>query len=184
MRLFLAVELPQEVREHLLKVRQTLEGALPKVSYTRGENLHLTLKFLGDVEPKRVDAITESLGHIKSPQFELFANAIECFPHRGPIKVITAALDGTLPPLRALVESIEQRCKFLGFEKEQRGFRPHVTFARARPVLSQRFRTELEEATSNLWPGPSFSTTEFVQMESQLHPQGSIYKPLARFPLG
>ena len=184
MRLFLAIELPDDVRAHLLKVRQTLESSLPKVSYTRGENLHLTLKFLGDLEPKRVDAITESLAHVASPKLDLFAHTIECFPNRGPIKVITAALDGSLPPLRVLVASIEQRCKFLGFDKEQRAYRPHVTIARARPALSPKFRLEIEELTASQWPGPTFSAGEFVLMDSQLHPQGSIYKPLARFGLG
>src|SRR6266487_4849039 len=114
MRLFLSIELPDDVRSHLQEARKRLEIAIPKISYTRGENLHLTLKFLGDVEPKKLDAITESLGKVSVSPIELHATGIECFPNRGPIKIVTAALDGTLAPLRALVESIEQRCKFLG----------------------------------------------------------------------
>jgi len=184
MRLFLAIELPDDVRSHLLEVRKRLEIALPKISYTRPENLHLTLKFLGGVEPKKFDAITESLAKISTSAIDLRATAIDCFPSRGPIRIVTAALDGSLPPLRALVESIEQRCNFLGFDKEQRAYRPHVTLARARPVLSPKFRQLASDATVDLWPGPSFLPNEFVLMDSQLSPAGSKYTPVAHFPIG
>jgi RNA 2',3'-cyclic 3'-phosphodiesterase len=184
MRLFLAIELPGDVRSHLLEARRRLEVGLPKIAYTKGENLHVTLKFLGDVESKRVGAIKESLAMIKPPRIELRAIGIDCFPNRGPIRIVAAALDGTLPPLRALVESIEQRCKFLGFEREQRAYKPHVTIGRARPVLSAKFRQLAGDATLGLWPGPSFAPREFVLMDSLLSPEGSKYSPVEHFPIG
>ena len=184
MRLFLAIELPDDVRSHLLEARKRLETGLPKISYTKGENLHVTFKFLGDVDPKRVGAITESLAMIKPPRIELRATGIECFPNRGPVRIVTAGLDGTIPPLRALVESIEQRCKFLGFEKEQRAYRPHVTIGRARPVLSAKFRQLASDATLGLWPGPPFQPREFVLMDSQLSNEGSKYTAVEHFPIG
>ena len=184
MRLFLAIELSDDVRSHLLVARRRLETGLPKIAYTKPENLHVTLKFLGDVEPKRVDAITESLGKIATQRIELHATGIECFPARGPIRVVTAALSGDgVAPLRALVDAIEQRMKFLGFDREQRAYKPHVTLARARPVLSAKFRQLASDATVDLWPGPSFSPAEFVLMDSQLSPQGSKYSAVARFAI-
>lgn len=182
--MFLAIELPDDVRSHLIEVRKRLESGLPKIAYTKGENLHITLKFLGDVDPRRVGAIAESLAMIKPQRIELHASGIECFPGRGPVRIVAAALDGTLPPLRALVEAIEQRCKFLGFEKEQRAYRAHVTLGRARPVLSAKFRPLAGDATLGLWPGPSFVPREFVLMDSQLSPEGSKYTPLEHFPIG
>jgi 2'-5' RNA ligase len=184
MRLFLAIELPDDVREHLLNVRQRLEAWLPKIAYTRAENLHLTLKFLGEVEPKRVDAITESLSKIGTQRIELQADGIECFPARGPVRIVAASLTGSTGALRALVDAIEQRCKHLGFEREQRAYTPHVTLARARPVLSAKFRAIATEVTEDLWPGPTFAPGEFVLMDSQLTPEGSKYTPVARFPIG
>jgi 2'-5' RNA ligase len=184
MRLFLAIDLPDDVRSHLVEARKRLEAGLPKISYTKPANLHVTLKFLGDVDPKRVDAIKESLALIKPARMELRATGIECFPNRGPVRIIVADLDGTLPPLRALVESIEQRCKFLGFEKEQRAYRPHVTIGRARPVLSAKFRQLASDATLGLWPGPTFAPREFVLMESRLSSEGSKYTPVEHFPIG
>ena len=183
MRLFLAIELPDDVRNHLLVARERLETGLPKIAYTKPSNLHLTLKFLGEVEKKRVDAIVESLSKISTQRMELHAAGIDCFPARGPIRIVTAAMNGTLPPLRALVESIEQRCKFLGFEREQRAYKPHVTLGRARPVLSAKFRQLASDATIDLWPGPAFAPAEFVLMDSQLSPQGSTYSAVARFAI-
>lgn len=183
MRLFLAIELPDDVRAHLLRARQRLEGALPKIAYTKPGNLHLTLKFLGEVEKKKVDAIVDSLAKIAAQRIELHSSGVECFPHRGPVRIVAAAMDGTLAPLRALVDSIEQRCKFLGFEKEQRAYKPHVTLGRARPVLSAKFRAVAGEATANVWPGPAFAPGEFVLMASQLSPQGSTYATVAQFTI-
>ena len=181
--MFVAIDLPDHVREHLGEVRARLERALPKTSYTRLPNLHITLKFLGDVDPKRVGDITESLGRIGVSPIELTAERVECFPARGPIRIVTAAMTGTLAPLRALVDAIEQRCKFLGFEREQRAYEPHVTLARARPVLSAKMRQSADEATRDLFPGPSFALGEFVLMDSKLSPKGSVYTPVARFPI-
>jgi 2'-5' RNA ligase len=127
--------------------------------------------------------MTESLGKIATQRIELHAIGIECFPARGPIAVVTAAMSGAVAPLKALVDAIEQRMKFLGFEREQRAYKPHVTLGRARPVLSAKFRQLATDATVDLWPGPSFSPTEFVLMESQLSSQGSKYSAVARFPI-
>ena len=184
MRLFLAIELPDDVRAHLLNVRQRLEDTLPKVAYTRGENLHVTLKFLGEVEPKLMAQLAESLEKIKPQRSKPHAAQIDCFPNRGPVRIVAAALDGTLAPLRALVQGIEQRCHYLGFEKEQRAYRPHVTIARARPTLSPKFRAGITEITSDLWPGPAFEPQRFVLMQSQMSPGGSIYSVVASFPVG
>jgi len=184
MRLFLAIELPDDVRGHLVVARKRLEVGLPGISYTRAENLHLTLKFLGEVEAKKVEAIATSLAMIRSRPVELHAVGIDCFPGRGPIRIVTAGLGGTIPPLRALVEAIEQRCRFLGFAEEQRAYRPHVTLGRARPVLSAKFRPLAGDATVDLWPGPSFVVKEFVLMESRLSPAGSVYLQTARFRIG
>ncbi len=183
-RLFLAIELPDEVRSHLIEVRKALESVLPKVAYTRAENLHLTLKFLGEVEPKRLDAITESLGKISTTRIELVGQALECFPNRGSIRIVAASMGGTLAPLGALHQAIEQRCQHLGFEREQRVYRPHATLARARPVLSPKFRQVALDATASCWPGPAFAPGEFVLMNSELSPQGSKYSTVARFPIG
>jgi 2'-5' RNA ligase len=182
MRLFLAIELPDDVRSHLLAARRRLEAGLPKIAYTRPDNLHLTLKFLGETDPKKLPAIEQSLAMIRWAAIDLHAVAIDCFPGKGPIRIVTAAMQGAPGPMRSLVEAIEQRCRFLGYAREQRSYRPHVTLGRARPVLSAKFRQLADDATVDLWPGPAFQAREFVLMASQLGPEGSVYRVLRRFP--
>jgi 2'-5' RNA ligase len=84
--------------------------------------------------------------------------------------------------LVAVHAAIEQRCRFLGFERETRAYRPHVTLARARPTLAAAVRPQLPKATPTLWPGPAFMASEFVLVQSTLKPPGAEYTTIARFP--
>src|SRR6266550_2352900 len=118
MRLFLAIELPDDVREHLVRVQEALATVMPEVAMTRAENLHVTLKFLGEVDDRGTVSLCESLAKIRGAAMELSARGVECYPKRGPIRIIAAGMDGSLVALRGLHQAIEQRCQFLGFEKE------------------------------------------------------------------
>jgi RNA 2',3'-cyclic 3'-phosphodiesterase len=184
-RLFLAIELPDEARRHLVKVQEVLKAAAPEAAYTRGQNLHLTLKFLGEVDERRVPEICESLVKIAvSGRLELSADRIECFPPRGPVRIVAAAMCGSEAAMGGLHAAIEQRCKFLGFTSEARKYKPHVTLARARKPLRGDVRMKLREESTRLWPGPEFTVTEFVLMDSRLRAEGSEYSVAARFPIG
>src|SRR5437016_5643438 len=113
MRLFLAIELPDDVRDHLVRVQTALTPVMPDVAITRAQNLHVTVKFLGEVDDRRTVSLCESLAKIRGAAMELSAQRIECFPMRGPIRIVAAAMEGSLAALRALHQAIEQRCKFL-----------------------------------------------------------------------
>jgi 2'-5' RNA ligase len=183
-RLFIAVELPDPVRQHLRDVQSALRPDAPRASWTRPDNLHLTLKFLGEVRDQQFPSLADSLSRVSvDGNADLYAAAVECFPERGPVRIVAAALEGTLGPLKALHAAIEQRCAFLGFEREARSYRPHVTLARARPTLPPAVRERLTGATTATWPGPTFVVPEFVLMESRLKPSGAEYLVAARFPL-
>ena len=183
MRLFLAIELDDASRGHLVAVQAAAAPVMAEASQTRPQNLHLTLKFLGEVEPRRAEALTESLAKVRGPAgIELAAVGAECFPPRGPIRIIAAALGGQVEALGAIHGAIEQRCRFLGFDRETRAYRPHVTLARARPILPPATRERLTEATQPFWPGPTFVAKEFVLVQSTLKPQGSEYAAVGRFP--
>jgi 2'-5' RNA ligase len=182
-RLFLAIELDDASRGHLVSVQRHIVPALGNAALTRPENLHVTLKFLGAVEPRRAEALVESLAKVSGPAgIELSAIGIECFPSRGPVRIVAAALGGQVDALAAVHAAIEQRCRFLSFDRETRAYRPHVTLARARPTLPATTRQRLAEATQAHWPGPAFVVKEFVLVRSTLKPQGSEYSTIARFP--
>src|SRR5688572_21710103 len=117
MRLFLAIELPEDVRAHLVRVQEKLSSVLDGAAMTRPKNLHITLKFLGQVDERGIVALSESLSKISAPAIQLASTELECFPPRGPIRIVAARMEGSEKPLAALHTSIEQRCQYLGFEK-------------------------------------------------------------------
>ena len=187
MRLFLAIELPQPVQDHLASVQRLLQPQLDRASMTRDHALHVTLRFLGEADPAQIDPICESLtaasGGGGGP-VELSATHGECFPDRGSVRIIAAGFGGDLKRVKALHAAVEQRCVFLGFRREDRPYRPHVTLARARPVLPPATRKLVSELSAPVWPGPTFMAERFVLFQSRLTPQGSQYTKLHEFPLG
>jgi 2'-5' RNA ligase len=183
MRLFLAIELPQEVKEHLASIQQILEPHLDRASMTRDHALHITLKFLGEADPSQLDPIRESLAAIAGGPVELTATHAECFPERGTVRIVAVGFGGDMKRLKALHGAVEQRCTYLGFRKDDRPFRPHVTLARARPVLPPSTRKSVSDLTAPAWPGPTFAAGGFVIFQSRLTPQGSQYTKLHEFPL-
>ncbi len=191
MRLFIAIELPEDVRRHLAQVRDAVRSrivdsasGIGSLSFTRDENLHITLKFLGEVDDKRLVKLIESLSLVRSGgTIDTFAERIECFPQRGPVRIVAAGFGGTIDAMRALHDAIEQRCRHLGFDREARRYRPHVTLARARGALPATIRAEATEAAEELFPGTAMTVTHFALIESRLRTQGSEYRTLHRFPL-
>ena len=183
MRLFLAIELPNDVREHLQRVQQLMARALERASLTRDAALHITVKFLGEADPSKLDAIVESLTAVGGGSVELTATHAECFPNRGTVRIVAAGFGGDIKRLAGIHDAIEQRCIRLGFRREERPYQAHVTLARARPVLPPSPRRSVTDLTAPLWPGPTFTAGAFVLFQSRLTPQGSRYTRLHEFPL-
>jgi 2'-5' RNA ligase len=196
MRLFTAIELSTPARNHLAGLaRKWTENwgeellglsndEYPRVSWVRPENLHVTLKFLGEVPEPQVPKVCQALSDWASPgPMRLNADHIECLPPRGPVRVIAAGVGGDVGRLTLLHREIDRACGLLGFAAESRQYRPHVTLARAKVPLPSHVREHLASAGNPHMPGPAFDVAEFVLMESRLHPQGAEYLPVARFPL-
>jgi len=183
MRLFLAIELPEVAREHLAQVRDRLAADRLKASFTRDQNLHITLRFLGEVEPARVGEIDASMSLVRAGGgIELRASRLEFFPSRGQVRVIAAGFDGSLGVLRELHRTIEQRCCYFGFDRETRAYLPHATLARGRPGMPASVRSQAADL-EGYFPGPGFTVHDFVLMASTLRPTGSEYRVVARFAL-
>ena len=150
---------------------------------TRDIALHLTVKFLGETDPSKLDLIIESLTAVGGGGIELAATHAECFPDRGAVRIVAAGFGGDLKRLKGAHEAIEQRCLRLGFRREERAYRAHVTLARAQPVLPPFARRSVIDLTAPLWPGPTFTAGSFVLFQSRLTPQGSQYTKLHEFAL-
>ncbi len=184
MRLFIAILLPESVVAHLRGVWDALPKR-PAVASVRPENWHVTLKFLGECEPGRVDAIAEAIGHAAStPAFELHPAGMEFFPPRGRVRVIAVSLEGEVDKLIALHAEIERRLELLDFAREDRPFREHITLGRARTPLPAGVRDEFARATATVANGPRFTVGAISLMRSELTPAGPIYSELKRIELG
>lgn len=182
MRLFFAIELPDPLREHLVAVRKRLEPTV-RMAYTRPENLHLTLKFLGEVADGVVASVCAAAAALpKRDSLELQAGGLVCFPEQGKVRMAGAVVTAG-PALSNLVDDLENACQRLGFARERRAFVPHITLARARVPLASAVRAKLAEAVAGAFPGPKATVGQYVLMESDLSRGGATYRAVARFDL-
>jgi 2'-5' RNA ligase len=180
MRLFTAIELPDDVRESLAKAQTELkQKILGKVSWTAPKNLHLTLKFLGEVGDADVVRVCETLRTVSVTSFLISVSKLGALPPHGPARLLMADVLGETDVLAALFDSIERACESLGFAREKRKYHPHITLARLR--IPKRVSRELEEV--QLKSSAPFRVREFVLMQSTLSSAGAEYQPLARFPI-
>jgi RNA 2',3'-cyclic 3'-phosphodiesterase len=191
MRLFLAIELPDPVRQHLadLTKDRRLENHVTSawgddfpISVTIPQNLHVTLKFLGEVDESAVGPLREALARVETaPPARVFVAHAELLPPRGPVRVVSVGLDGDVGRVAQLQRDVEAACAEHGFPAERRAYLPHVTLARARSPLPPDVRDGLQAYLDRLLPGPPFDVNGFALFESKLGAGPPRYTPVARF---
>ena len=184
-RTFIAVELPQEIHNTLKQLQDVLRGSMPDVRWTKAANIHITLKFLGDVQVSRLDAISESLRDAAgqfSP-FNVRLTGIGAFPNSRKPRIIWVGIDQGADELVQMAQKIEASMKRLGFPREKRPFRPHLTIGRIRHLEHPLVMTEALERSAVGELG-EFTVQKASFIKSQLDPAGSIYTTLAEAPLG
>jgi 2'-5' RNA ligase len=179
-RLFVALDIPQAVREALTNVVRSLRDACPDARWVRLEGVHVTLKFIGEVSPDLTGRIRETLpGVPPAPNVDLRFAGLGFFPTPRRPRVLWAGVEHSdaLPELAA---SIEARLEPLGIVREKRGFQPHVTLAR---LDSARNLDALRSAVEKLGR-PEFgraTPAEFHLYRSLLKPGGAEYTRLASY---
>lgn len=186
LRLFCAVELPDELRSRVGERVRRLRAEFPDVraSWEKPEKLHVTLKFLGDVEHARVDALSKAAARAVTnlEPFELTIEGPGTFPPHGQPRVLWLGIVDASGRLALMQRALEAECDAAGFPRESRAFNPHLTLARVRSPQGAR---ELAAAHRELPFAPQrFKVSELVVMRSELGPGGSRYTPLSRHRLG
>jgi 2'-5' RNA ligase len=186
-RLFIACEVPDDVKETIGGVIETLRGRSgTAVRWIRPEGVHVTLKFLGEVPVKKLPgiklAVQEAVvGH--SP-FDLEFSNIGTFGGREGLRIMWVGIAGDVLRLEALVRAMNAALAVVGFEPERRPFRPHLTLGRVRDEIPTRQRAEIEVAVGKMSVPPrSWRTTQVSLMNSRFTPQGVVYEVVATFPL-
>ncbi len=174
-RLFVALPLPDKVSDGLLAMRSGVPGA----RWMSREQLHLTLRFIGEVGESDAIAIDEALASVSVPRLTLELKGVGEFGGRNP-RALWAGVagDGALRHLQRKIESAMQR---LGLPAEERKFTPHVTLARLRGVSPGRVMDFLHDHA--LYASGSFEVTHFVLYSSRTTPNGSIYVAEREYPL-
>lgn len=180
MRSFVALDLPGEVTDALVRLQAGLRAGRP----VPGENLHLTLVFLGDVPEARAVALNESLAAIRAGPIEISLSGLDLFGGRHPSVLFASVRPNAA--LERLHDKVARAARGAGIVLERRRFRPHVTLARFRPGLDRRAQGRLGEflATHGAVSLPSFTAHGFTLYRSQLRPEGAVHEALAEYQLG
>ena len=173
-RLFVAIKLPEELRSKA----HSLVGELPDegIKGVEKENIHLTLKFLGDVPENKMPDIAERLGRIRFKSFSCIVSGVGVFPDPDYIRVVWAGIKcDEMPELAA---EVEKALEGIG-KKESRPFSSHVTIARVkRKINAKEFLEKHKDDNFG-----EFSVSEFVLMQSELGREGPVYTEIKRFTL-
>ena len=186
-RAFIAFPLPDSVVAHLRTLQESLrEAGLDDLRFVRPENIHLTLRFLGDVAPSAVDEIAAAMAEAaaETPPLSLTARGIGAFPTIRKARVVWTGLAGAAADLVEFQGRVAAALEPRGFPRERRRFTAHLTLARARERRSanpERLAAAMESL--NALASPPFSAGELVLFQSDPRPDGAVYTPLRRAPL-
>ncbi len=187
MRLFIAVNLEEELKKRIVPLREKLKKTAADVKWVVVENLHLTLKFLGEVSEERATQIEPVVAPVLAsfPPFEMRLSGFGIFPNFNYPRVIWLGIEEGSENLKGLSEKIEDSLVPLGFEKEERTFTAHLTLGRVRSLKNKpELIKKIEEihATENREIGTQKVGSIYL-MQSMLKPAGPIYLSLKEWQL-
>ncbi|HJQ25005.1 MAG TPA: RNA 2',3'-cyclic phosphodiesterase [Blastocatellia bacterium] len=182
-RTFVCIEVPAAIKARLEALQRTLRQSDVPISWVKPANIHLTLKFLGDVAASRIEDVRHAVERAcqSIPPFEISVEGSGGFPSAKRPRVLWVGLAPLPEALRRLHSNVEAELEREGFAREGRRFAPHLTIARVRDPFKAQATVEALQAAG--FAAETFRATEVVVMRSELHPSGSIYTPQAVVPL-
>jgi 2'-5' RNA ligase len=179
-RAFLAIRCPEELKEDLISAQKKI-AALGDMKLVEPENLHMTVKFLGDVDERRLEEVIEALGPIsQQKRFCMSLSGIGVFPNPSHARVVWAGASDGKEEAVQLQAAVDNRLHAIGFPREER-FHAHFTLARVKSVDKEKMRKLLAEYEKNEFG--SFTVDSIDLMESRLSPDGPTYSILKSFKL-
>jgi 2'-5' RNA ligase len=187
-RSFIAIELSGELKQSLARLQDRLkEGSRAPVRWVGPNSIHLTLKFLGNIDVSVTGDILKALEKAASgvPPFQLELSGLGVFPDPRRVQVVWAGMTGEVARLEKLHKSIEAGLKPLGFTAESRPFRPHLTLGRVRDRASHEEREDLGRLITNM-PfdrGVKMNVGSLSLMKSQLTREGPIHSRIGTVEL-
>jgi len=175
-RAFIAIDLPESVKSFLSEAQEALKSYGFGVKWVQPQNIHLTLKFLGDTATADTDKIAEAmtLAAMNCPIVSLTAKGIGVFPNVRRPRVIWAGLNGQVQTLANLQQTLNAHLANLGFATDTRAFKSHLTLGRVKGKIAL---DKMIAAIDNLkeFGSESFETREVILFKSELRPSGAVY---------
>jgi len=177
-RTFIAISVPGEIKKNISDLQRKLKQSKGIVKWIRTESMHLTLKFLGDVEEKRILSVADAVQHAAGPQqpFTISLGGTGVFPHPGRPRVLWVGVNQGKEILTSLAGSIDNSCTDLGFKPEKRKFSAHLTLGRVKS--QQGIEHTLRDMNTADFQAGSFQADRIIVMQSELKPEGARYTPL------
>jgi 2'-5' RNA ligase len=193
MRLFVALDIPDEIRQRITRFVEGLQRYAPDANWVKPASYHVTLKFIGERPSADAEQLKHILAGVTGSPVTIAFRGSGFFPNPNSPRVFWAGMehDDVLPQL---ARAVDHACSGLGIPREEHEFRPHLTLARGgsgspRPKRGERSNPKLKYLAEKLqsFPVPDFGTMtaqEFFLYESKLSPAGAQYTKLERFALG
>lgn len=181
-RTFVAIDIPQDVKAQIGKIITKMQLLIEPVRWVKPKNLHVTLKFLGEITPAQVEqvkACAENVSKQHSP-FKLHFTGIGGFPNLKKPRVIWTGIDITPNPLQPVYQTLEDGLAAVGFERETRPFRVHLTLGRIRDP--RRVQLDLDALRNLYFRTDNFTVAELIVMRSDLQRGGPVYTPQGVYP--
>lgn len=185
LRAFVAFKLPEAILDHARSLQDALKGHGLKLKWVKPSNLHLTLKFLGEIPEGDAAAIGETVQSAIGSEapLKLAVQGMGVFPGIKRPRVLWTGFGGEVQRLKQLQTRIEDQFEGMGYRREKRGFKAHLTLARIKGRLSSRRLLRAIEEVGDFPPQP-FTAQRLILYKSDLRPTGAIYTVLKEVELG
>lgn len=183
-RTFIALEMPSEVRSRAARLQKALAQSGAAVRWVAQENIHLTLKFLGEIEDVQIPAVCHAVQQVAAAteSFELEVSRVGAFPSADRPRTLWVGIDGGAEELVTMHGELDAALAKLGHRPDERRFSPHVTIGRLRNSRdARRLATALAQKMD--WQGATVQVDEIVVMASELTPRGPHYTVMGRGPM-
>ena len=178
-RCFIAIEIPETIQNQLARIQETLRSQIQKASWVKPGNIHLTLKFLGDVDPHDLETVGEAIEGVarRHRSFVLRIGGLGAFPNLARPRVMWAGVKVGGERVIALAQDINVALSDCGFPLDTKRFNPHLTIARLKERIDLRPYTNQYRQYDRI-QGAEMSVDSISLVQSQLQPAGAIYSTL------
>ncbi|RLE59825.1 MAG: RNA 2',3'-cyclic phosphodiesterase [Thermoprotei archaeon] len=181
-RTFIAIKVEKpEIVEKVRRLQEDLARYGLKAKFVEPENLHITLKFIGEIPPVKVEALKRKLQQVEYPRFSIEFQGVGGFPSLSRARVLWIGVSKGSEKLIEISEIVEKSLLKAGIPKSSKSFHPHLTIARVKAPLNQRLKKMLEEYRDVVFG--HMNVEKFFLMRSVLTSRGPIYSELAGYEL-